>query len=74
MAIYRRVRTPWGCVPEGRPNTGRAMFSQRGFRATRIEWGKMSAGGSILIVPLTVLFYSIQRFLIHTLTLGAIAG
>jgi ABC-type maltose transport system permease subunit len=50
------------------------MFSQRGFRANRIEWGKMSAGGSILIVPLTTLFYSIQRFLIHTLTLGAIAG
>jgi ABC-type maltose transport system permease subunit len=63
-----------GLRPGGTSEYRTAMFSQRGFRATRIEWGKMSAGGSILIVPLTVLFYSIQRFLIHTLTLGAIAG
>jgi hypothetical protein len=39
-----------------------------------IEWGKVSAAGSVLIVPLTVLFYSIQRFLIRTLSLGVIAG
>src|SRR6266481_6469815 len=39
-----------------------------------IEWGKMSAAGSVLIVPLTVLFYSIQRFLIRGLSLGAVAG
>lgn len=39
-----------------------------------IEWGKMSAAGSVLIVPLTVLFYSIQRFLIRGLSFGAIAG
>jgi multiple sugar transport system permease protein len=38
-----------------------------------IEWGKMSAAGSVLIVPLTVLFYSIQRFLIRGLSFGAIA-
>jgi hypothetical protein len=29
---------------------------------------------SVLIVRLTVLFYWIQRFLIRTLSLGAIAG
>jgi multiple sugar transport system permease protein len=39
-----------------------------------IEWGKMSAAGSVLIIPLTVLFYSIQRFLIRGLSFGAIAG
>ena len=39
-----------------------------------IEWGKMSAAGSVLVVPLTVLFYSIQRFLIRGLSFGAIAG
>jgi multiple sugar transport system permease protein len=39
-----------------------------------IEWGKMSAAGSVLIVPLTVLFYSIQRFLIRGLSFGAVAG
>jgi hypothetical protein len=36
--------------------------------------GKMSATGSVLIVPLTVLFYPIQRFLIRGLSFGAIAG
>jgi ABC-type glycerol-3-phosphate transport system permease component len=54
-----------------------------------IEWGKMSTAGeddddweskagrltySVLIVLLTVLFYSIQRFLIRGLSFGAIAG
>jgi multiple sugar transport system permease protein len=39
-----------------------------------IEWGKMSAAGSVLIVPLTVLFYSIQRFLIRGLSFGAVAN
>jgi multiple sugar transport system permease protein len=39
-----------------------------------IEWGKMSAAGSVLIEPLTVLFYSIERFLIRGLSFGAIAG
>jgi ABC-type glycerol-3-phosphate transport system permease component len=39
-----------------------------------IEWGKMLAAGSVLIVPLTVLFYSIERFLIRGLSFGAIAG
>ncbi len=32
------------------------------------------AAGSVLIVPLTVLFYSIQRFLVRGLSFGAIAG
>jgi multiple sugar transport system permease protein len=39
-----------------------------------IEWGRMSAAGSVLIVPLTVLFYSIQRFLIRGLSFGAVSG
>jgi multiple sugar transport system permease protein len=39
-----------------------------------IEWGNMSAAGSVLIVPLTVLFYSIERFRIRSLSFGAIAG
>lgn len=39
-----------------------------------IEWGRMSAAGSVLIVPLTVLFYSVQRFLIRGLSFGAMAG
>jgi multiple sugar transport system permease protein len=38
-----------------------------------IEWGKMSAAGSVLVVPLTVLFYSVQRFLIRGLSFGAMA-
>ena len=39
-----------------------------------IEWGSMSAAGSVLILPLAVLFYAIQRFLIRGLSFGAIKG
>jgi multiple sugar transport system permease protein len=39
-----------------------------------IEWGEMSAAGSILILPLVVLFYSVQRFLVRGLSFGAIKG
>jgi hypothetical protein len=35
---------------------------------------QMSAPGSVLIGPLTVLFYSIERFRIGSLSFGAIAG
>lgn len=39
-----------------------------------IEWGKMAAAGSVLILPLAVMFYSVQRFLIRGLSFGAIKG
>lgn len=39
-----------------------------------IEWGEMSAAGSVLILPLVVLFYSVQRFLVRGLSFGAVKG
>lgn len=39
-----------------------------------IEWSNMAAAGSVLIVPLAVMFYFIQRFLIRGLTFGVIKG
>jgi multiple sugar transport system permease protein len=39
-----------------------------------IEWSNMAAAGSVLIVPLAIMFYFIQRFLIRGLTFGVIKG
>jgi multiple sugar transport system permease protein len=39
-----------------------------------IEWSNMAAAGSVLIVPLAVMFYLIQRFLIRGLTFGVLKG
>jgi multiple sugar transport system permease protein len=39
-----------------------------------IEWSNMAAAGSVLIVPLAVMFYFIQKFLIRGLTFGVIKG
>jgi ABC-type glycerol-3-phosphate transport system permease component len=39
-----------------------------------IEWSNMAAAGSVMIVPLAVMFYFIQRFLIRGLTFGVIKG
>jgi multiple sugar transport system permease protein len=39
-----------------------------------IEWSNMAAAGSVLILPLAVMFYFIQRFLIRGLTFGVIKG
>ena len=39
-----------------------------------IEWGNMAAAGTSLILPLAVMFYFIQKFLIRGLTFGAVKG
>jgi multiple sugar transport system permease protein len=39
-----------------------------------IQWGKMAAAGSVLILPLAVLFYAVQRYLIRGLSFGAVKG
>jgi ABC-type maltose transport system permease subunit len=52
--------------PPVHENTQARMRWDRG-----IKRGKMSAAGRVLIVPLTVLFYPIQRFLIRTLSASA---
>jgi len=39
-----------------------------------IEWSNMAAAGSVLIVPLAMMFYLIQRFLIRGLTFGVLKG
>jgi multiple sugar transport system permease protein len=39
-----------------------------------IEWTNMAASGSVMIVPLAVMFYLIQRFLIRGLTFGVLKG
>lgn len=39
-----------------------------------IEWGSMSAAGTILIVPLAVMFYSIQKYLVRGMGFGAVKG
>jgi multiple sugar transport system permease protein len=46
-----------------------AFITDRG-----IEWGNMAAAGSALILPLAVMFYFIQKFLIRGLTFGALKG
>ena len=39
-----------------------------------VEWGNMAAAGSALILPLAIMFYFIQKFLIRGLTFGAVKG
>jgi multiple sugar transport system permease protein len=39
-----------------------------------IEWSNMAAAGSVLLVPLAVMFYLIQRFLLRGLTFGVLKG
>jgi multiple sugar transport system permease protein len=39
-----------------------------------IEWSNMAAAGSVLVVPLAVMFYLIQRFIIRGLSFGALKG
>jgi len=39
-----------------------------------VEWGRMSAAGSSLILPLALMFYFIQKYLIRGLTFGAVKG
>lgn len=46
-----------------------AFITDRG-----IEWGNLAAAGSALILPLAVMFYFIQKFLIRGLTFGALKG
>ncbi len=46
-----------------------AFITDRG-----IEWGKMSAGGSVMILPLAIMFYFIQKYLVRGLTFGAVKG
>jgi multiple sugar transport system permease protein len=37
-----------------------------------IKWGSMAAAGTALVIPLAILFYSIQKYLIRGLTFGGI--
>lgn len=39
-----------------------------------IEWGRMSAAGTALVLPLAIMFYLIQQYLVRGLTFGAIKG
>lgn len=39
-----------------------------------IEWSNMAAAGSVMIVPLALMFYLIQKFLIRGLTFGVLKG
>ncbi len=39
-----------------------------------IEWTNMAAAGSVLLLPLAVMFYFIQKFLIRGLTFGVLKG
>jgi multiple sugar transport system permease protein len=39
-----------------------------------IEWSNMAAAGSVLVVPLAVMFYLIQKFIIRGLSFGALKG
>jgi hypothetical protein len=88
-AVEKRTRVPkdyeaaWRFIAGSAPHGAGPRRDTPEYRARHVsacaELGLLglngaTAGDSILIVPLTVLFYSIQRFLIHTLTLGAIAG
>lgn len=44
-----------------------AFINDRG-----IEWGNMAAAGTSLIIPLAVMFYSIQKYLVRGLAFGAV--
>ena len=46
-----------------------AFITDRG-----IEWGSMAAAGTALIIPLAVMFYSIQKYLVRGLAFGAVKG
>jgi multiple sugar transport system permease protein len=41
---------------------------------TGIEWNSMAAAGSVLIIPLTIMFFFIQKSLIRGLSFGAVKG
>jgi multiple sugar transport system permease protein len=41
---------------------------------TGIEWNSMAAAGSVLIIPLTIMFFFIQKSLIKGLSFGAVKG
>ena len=41
---------------------------------TGIEWNSMAAAGAILIVPLSIMFFFIQKSLVKGLSFGAIKG
>jgi multiple sugar transport system permease protein len=41
---------------------------------TGIEWNSMAAAGSVLIIPLAVMFFFIQKSLIKGLSFGAVKG
>ena len=46
-----------------------AFITDRG-----IEWENMAAAGTAMILPLAVMFYVIQRYLIRGLTFGVVKG
>ncbi len=46
-----------------------AFITDRG-----IEWGSMAAAGTALIIPLAIMFYSIQKYLVRGLAFGAVKG
>ena len=51
------------------PVTIAAFITDRG-----IEWGSMAAAGTALIIPLAIMFYSIQKYLVRGLAFGAVKG
>jgi len=38
------------------------------------EWGKIAAGGTMVMLPVAVLSILVRKFLVHGLTPGALKG
>ena len=38
------------------------------------EWGKIAAGGTMVMLPVLVFSLLVRRFLVHGLTAGAVKG
>ncbi|MFS8086523.1 MAG: hypothetical protein ACMG6H_12895 [Acidobacteriota bacterium] len=38
------------------------------------EWGKIAAGGTIVMLPVQVFSIAVRKFLIHGMTAGAVKG
>ena len=39
-----------------------------------VEWGRLYAGGSLVLLPVVVFAFAVQRHIVRGLTLGAVKG
>ncbi len=46
-----------------------SLINQRG-----VEWGEIAAIGSVVILPILILVFLVQRHIVRGLTLGAVKG